>query len=59
MTRGVKKILGVQMLKLMGRVSHGMKDMSKDMKSLTKDVGVLNSKIDRITAIYGNPIGSK
>jgi hypothetical protein len=59
MTRGVKKILGVQMLKLMGRVSHGMKDMSEDMKTLTKDVGVLNGKIDRITAICDNPLGSK
>ena len=54
MTRGVKKILGVQMLKLMGRVFHRVKDMSEDMKTLTGDVGVLNSKIDRITAIYGN-----
>ena len=33
----------------MGRVSHGMKDMSEDMKSLAKDVCVLNSKVDKLT----------
>ena len=54
MTRGAKKILGIQMLKLMGRVFHGIKDMSVDMKTLTKDVGALTDKIDNITAIYGS-----
>ena len=52
MTRGVKKILGMQILKSLGRVSRGMKDMSKDMKTLTKDVGVLNSKIDELEETF-------
>ena len=58
-TRGAKKILGMQLLKLMGRVSHGVKDMSEDIRSLAQDVGGVNIKLDTILAIYSNPLESK
>ena len=43
-TKRIKKVLGVQILKLLGRVVNSVKSMSED-------VGVLNSKIDKIAKI--------
>jgi hypothetical protein len=52
LTRGAKRLLGMQMLKMMGRVGHGVKDISTDVQSLIQEVQAVNAKMDAILAIY-------